>query len=140
MNELEVLNLVTSIIAQHAVTISHPAELIKYPNTDIDLQNNPEFVEVLFTIYTGQKINLKGNKRIFGCLTFKVMSERGIGMKKSIDLAMLFAQCLSGKIIEGIVFDEYDLLILDHTLSQTQTTTDIPSNQVNVNIEFSFMR
>ena len=63
-----------------------------------------------------------------------------MGQAPSMDLAKRFAECLSGKILNGIVFEEYELKILNHTLSQTQTTTDIPYNQVNANVEFSYSR
>ena len=66
--------------------------------------------------------------------------ERGIGLKSDIELATNMSLCLSGKIINGVVFEEYDLKVLNHTLSQTQTTTDIPFNQVNANVEFSYTR
>lgn len=140
MTELQFLNMVTTIIQAHATLLNVPANSIKYPNTDIDMTSVDQHVEILYTNYTNAKINLKGNKRIFGCITFKVMGERGIGLKSDIELATNMSLCLSGKIINCVVFEEYDLKVLNHTLSQTQTTTDIPFNQVNANVEFSYTR
>lgn len=140
MTELEFLNMVTTIIQAHATLLNVPANSIKYPNTDIDMSSVDQHIEILYTNYTNAKINLKGNKRIFGCITFKVVGERGIGLKSDTELAINMSLCLSGKIISGVVFEEYDLKVLNHTLSQTQTTTDIPFNQVNANVEFSYMR
>ena len=140
MNEVEFLNFVTTTISAHATLLSYPNDKIKYPNTEISDTHSNDFVEILYTNYMGRKLNLKGNKRMYGCITFKVISERGVGQAPSMDLAKRFAECLSGKILNGIVFEEYELKILDHTLSQTQTTTDIPYNQVNANVEFSYSR
>ena len=140
MTELDFLNFVTSKIAAQATLIQFDSSNIKYPNTEIDESNASNFVEILVTYYPGVKLNLKGNKRLFGCVTFRVVSSRGEGLADSIALAQNFAACLSGLIDNGIVFDEFETKILSHTLSQTQTTTDIPYNQVNANVEFSYVR
>ena len=140
MTELDFLNFVTSKIAAHATLIQFDSSKIKYPNTEIDESNASNFVEILITYYPGIKLNLKGNKRLFGCVTFRVVSSRDEGLADSVTLAQNFATCLSGLIDNGIVFDESELKILNHTLSQTQTTTDIPYNQVNANVEFSYVR
>lgn len=140
MTELDFLNFVTSKIAAQATLIQFDSSKIKYPNTEIDESNASNFVEILVTYYPGVKLNLKGNKRLFGCVTFRIVSSRGEGLADSITLAQNFAACLSGLIDNGIVFDEFETKILSHTLSQTQTTTDIPYNQVNANVEFSYVR
>lgn len=140
MTELDFLNFVTSKIAAQATLIQFDSSKIKYPNTEVDESNASNFVEILVTYYPGVKLNLKGNKRLFGCVTFRVVSSRGEGLADSIALAQNFAACLSGLIDNGIVFDEFETKILSHTLSQTQTTTDIPYNQVNANVEFSYVR
>lgn len=140
MTELDFLNFVTSKIAARATLIQFDSSKIKYPNTEIDESNASNFVEILVTYYPGVKLNFKGNKRLFGCVTFRVVSSRGEGLADSIALAQNFAACLSGLIDNGIVFDEFETKILSHTLSQTQTTTDIPYNQVNANVEFSYVR
>lgn len=140
MTELEFLNFVTSAVAAQATLLNIPAEKIKYPNTEISEDYSNDFIEVLCVFYASKKVNLAGNKRIYGCVSFKIISPRGVGQKNSIELATNLSKCLSGKIENSIVFDEYELKLLDHTLSQTQTTTDIPFNQVNANVEFSYTR
>lgn len=140
MNENEFFNLVTSTIANKITDIGYPITQVKYPNTDIDLTNVNEHVEILINQYVGKKINLKNNKRIYGCVTIKTFTDRSIGSKRATELAIQISECLSGKIIQKVVFDEYDLKILDHTLSQTQTTTSINDFQVNCNIDYSYTR
>lgn len=140
MNELEFLNFVTTAVSAHATLLGFPIEKIKYPNTDISPEYANDFVQVMVTYYPFRKLNLKGSKRVYGCVTFKVISERGVGQAIAMTTAKNFSDCLSGKIVNGIVFDEYDLKVLNHTLSETQTTTDIPYNQVNANVEFSYSR
>ena len=140
MNELEFLNIVTSIISDHVEALDIDSNSVKYPNTEISEIYASNFVEVLVSNYTAIKTNLKGSKRVYGCVTFRVISSRGVGSAEAMSKAIDLSKCLSGKIINGIVFDEYELRVLNHTLSQTQTTTDIPYFQVNANIDFSYPR
>lgn len=140
MTDLEFMNMITTIVAAHVTVINYPADKVKYPNADIDQDKMTEFVEILVNPLIGIKTNLSGSKRIFGCITFKVLTPRSIGSARAITVANQFAECLSNKIIDGVVFDQLDLKILDHTLSQRQTTTSINSYQVNANIEYSYMR
>lgn len=140
MNENEFFNFVTSTIAAQITLLNYPTSQVKYPNTDIDVTSLNEYIEILITPYIGRKINLKNNKRMYGCVTIKVFTARSIGSNRAVELSRQVAECLSGKIIQKIVFEEYDLKVLDHTLSQTQTTTAINDFQVNCNIDYSYTR
>lgn len=140
MTDIEFLNFVTPIISAHLAQCGQDMSAVKFPNTDLPSEHLNNFVEILFTPYIGRKIVLSGSKRMFGCITFRIISERGIGLGDQLSKATLFAECLSKKILNGIVFEEHEVKVLDHTLSQTQTTTGIPYSQVNVNIDYSYTR
>lgn len=140
MNEIDFFNLTTTAINTKMVELAIDPTRIKWPNTDVDMSKADWYVEILITQYPNAKIALKGSKRRFGCVTIKVMSDRGKGASFATELAEKISESLSNKIINAAVFDMYEIKTLDHTLSQRQTTTDIPKFQVNSNIDYTYVR
>lgn len=140
MTDSELMNIVTSNLSWKFSDLSIDPKSIKWPNTVLDQSDKDRWFEVKVIQTLKTNVTLSKTSKIFGTVIISYFSPIGEGNGEAVEILEKIAPALSKKLIQNISFDSYELVQLDHTLSQTQTTTDISHNQVNLNIDYSYLR
>lgn len=129
-------------ITQYARSILNYAnvsdDLVSWPNAVKDHSSDDLYFKVHIDFYTPINVTLSKTQLVSGFLNISIFDKIGDGLGAQVDYLKLFEQYaeLNNLIALKVDLDKPEIKMLDHTLSRTQTTTDIPKSQTNFIINF----
>lgn len=131
MNELDILNLVTSTFSSQFSECD-----VELPNFRLNKDNLNEWVRLSIKPYNPIKINLNRDLQRRGTVYIQVFTKIDKGAGRAFELATVAAAIFESKMIGRVEFDGSEIREIGLSVSESSATTDSGWYQVNAMIDY----
>ena len=135
MNELNAVNIVTQRLKSYFDSISY--QNIRWPNTVLDIANLNEFIDIEYQFSSSLPITLSKTKVAYLVFRISSFNQIGVGNGSQNELLQGLDDFLKSQTFpESLEYFSSSMSVVGNTISQTQTTTESPLNQIALNVDF----